>query len=172
MPSNRDTPSIPNCIRIGEKPPYDGPYDVDRTGYMLTDDGGIAVYLGLGKHLDFYRLEVVCTVPPSWHLWHLDSAVRHVDPECIGEDLVFRSEAILSVNAKGLRVVVQTPASERSFPGVVILVETRDEDGHYELTFRLTDQVRLVFERTGWTLHDDGKITRHDALRVSFAALS
>jgi hypothetical protein len=166
------TPTLPNCIRIATEPPYDGPYDVDCTGYLLTVDGGIAVYLGLGKNLDFYRLEVVCTLPPSWELWHVDSAVCHVDPAWVEKDVVFQSALLLSADAKELRVVVKTAAGERTFLGAVILVETRDEGAQFELTFRLTEDTRLVFDRAGWTLHHNQEITRHHELHVSFSKLS
>jgi len=172
MPNNRITPVLERCLRIEMEPPYDGPYDVEGTGYSLTDDGGVAVYLQLGRLYDFYRLELACTLPASWDLWHLDSAVYHVDPECLQEGVVFASTVLLSVDAKELRIVIHTPAGERAFSGAVILVETASSGSWFVVTFRLTADTRLVFDRDGWTLHDGAGVIRQDALRIAFSALS
>ena len=172
MPTNPITPVLEGCVRIEIEPPYDGPYDAEGTGYWLTDGGGVAVCLKLGRLYDFYRLELACTLPASWDLWHLDSAVYHVDPECLQEGVVFASTVLLSMDAKELRAVIQTPAGELAFSGAVILIETASSGSWFVVTFRLTADTRLVFDHDGWTLHDGAGVTRHYALRVAFSALS
>src|SRR5689334_1910696 len=80
----------PRCVRVeGVRDPHDGPYDLEGSGYRLSDDGGIVVRLSLGMRYDFYALEAPCRAPLRWELWHLDSAVMHVEPECIGKGVGF-----------------------------------------------------------------------------------
>lgn len=165
-------PILRQCVSIAMEPPYEGPYDVEGTGYRLTGDGMVAVYLDLGMLYDFFRLELACTLPASWELWHMDSAVYHVDPERKKQGVAFASTLLLSIDARELRVLVHTPAGERAFLGAVVLIETNEGGSRFVLTFSLAADTRLEFDHEGWTLHQDKEVIRHDALRVEFSAPS
>jgi len=166
------TDTLRKCIKVATERPHDGPYDVDDTGYWIASQGGMVVFVNLGLKLDFYRLALPCKLPAVWDLWHMDSAVRHVDPEIIKEGVTFDSSLLLSISAKELRAVIGTPDGERKFLGAVILVETADAGARFEVTFRFTEETRLVFDRQGWTLHEGSNVTRHEALQVVFSKLS
>jgi hypothetical protein len=154
----------PRCVRVeGVPAPYDGPYDLEGSGYRLSDDGGIVVRLRLGMLYDFYALEAPCRLPLRWELWHLDSAVCHVDPECIQEGAVFDAPPV-ELACEELQLIVRTPTIERRFEGMQVAISP------LEITFRLDLETRLVLAAEGWTLHERGAITHHADLEVRFGA--
>jgi hypothetical protein len=143
----------PRCVRVeGVRAPYDGPYDLEGGGYTLSDDGGIVVRLRLGMLYDFYALEAPCRTPLCWELWHLDSAVMHVDPGCIEKGVGFDAPPV-AFEGEELRLVVRTPTGERRFEGMQVAISP------IEIAFRLALETRLVLAAGGWRLDERGVIT-------------
>lgn len=141
---------------LDAKAPYDGPYDVEGAGYAVDDEGTITVTLNLGMVLDFYHLELACKSPASWDLWHMDSAVCHVDVERIGEGVRFET-GFVGVDASDLEVRVQAPeggpnGAAASFLVEKVTVDTKAGADMFAVTFLMAQGSRLVFDARGWAL--------------------
>lgn len=77
------------CIAVELPEPLDGPYDLEHWGFLDAGEQGLVLVLELGMGYDFYSLECPLAGAPAWELWHTDSAVMHVDRECLARDVRF-----------------------------------------------------------------------------------
>ena len=125
----------------------------ERPGVRVVD-------LRLGWVYDFYAIGATDEDPTEWALLHLDSAVVHVDEiEVMARGVRWGCEPIaLGPPREKVEVVLREGRDERVFP--VLSGELRGalEPFAFCIVVQLAPSFALVFERSGWSLYEEGRV--------------
>jgi len=121
-----------------------GPFDLESIEY--SDTGCFTLFFRLGFVYDFYLLKFTVLDSVTWELWHLDSAVMHVDEEKEADNPVFQCKPLT------ISCDMQMPVwmDERQMECRAVRMRMEAENGDFAIRFEFDTGQQMVLTKAGW----------------------
>lgn len=127
-----------------------GPFDLEEIEYSFSEDV-FTLLLRLGYVYDFYLLKFIAAESVSWELWHLDSAVMHVDEMILAKNPTFACKEWVSPCAIPLSLIIGN--TEVKGTAARLRIRAQEDPFSFEVEFRLPN-ISVALGADGWRTID------------------
>ena len=125
-----------------------GPFDLEEIEYSFSEDV-FTLLLRLGYVYDFYLLKFIAGESVSWELWHLDSAVMHVDEMILVKNPTFACKEFVFPCAIPFCLFIEN--TEVNGTAAHLRIRAQEDPFSFEFEFQLPG-ISIALGADGWRI--------------------